>query len=175
MADETQEAQEGAGSGENKGGLFENKVVLLGVIVVVQAVLAIGLTQFVLVPKLQFQDPSQAFMNDAAAQELELEAPGIMVGLEELIITLQSDDDIPSYLRIAVNLEMVDQSAADQVTLRLPQLRDTVILSLSSKQAGDLITPEGNLAARAEIMRKLAERLPPGSLRNIYFSELVIQ
>ncbi|MFH1844463.1 MAG: flagellar basal body-associated FliL family protein [bacterium] len=175
MADAKQDAQDDAGSGEKKVGLLENKVVLLGVIVVVQAVLAIGLTQFVLVPKLQFQDPALAAMNDAAGQDLVDYEPGIIVGLEELIITLQSDDDIPSYLRIEVNLEVVDQAAADQVMLRLPQLRDTVILALSNKRARELTTPEGNLAARAEIMRKLAEKLPPGALCDIYFSELVIQ
>lgn len=174
MADEKKEEQESGGAAARKGGLLDNKVVLLGVIVVVQAVMAIGLTQFVLVPKLAIQNASMA----GGSQPAEKEAPaemGVLVGLEEIIVTLQSDDQVPNYLRINVNLEVEDQAVADQVLARLPQLRDIVILTLSSKRVGDLLTPEGNLTTRAEILRQLASKLPPESLRNIYFSDLVIQ
>ena len=37
----------------------------------------------------------------------------------------------------------------------------------SDNWAEDLITPEGNLAVRSEIFRKLAEKLPEESLQNI--------
>jgi flagellar basal body-associated protein FliL len=175
MVDEKTEAQEnGAEPKAKSSGLLDNKVVLLGVIVVVQAIMAIGITQFVIVPKLGIQEAAMADGGMPAAAG-ENEEVGIIVGLEEIIVTLQSDNDVPNYLRINVNLEVEDQAVADEVVARLPQLRDLVILTLSSKRAADLITPEGNLATRAEILRQLAAKLPPNTVRNIYFSDLVLQ
>jgi flagellar FliL protein len=170
MADENKEATAGASA---RGDLLGNKLVLLGFIVVLQVLLAIGLTRFVIVPRLGVQGAAVGGGTSAVAGESA--DSGIIVGLEEIIVTLQSDDEVPSYLRINVNLEVKDQATSDLVVTRLPQLRDVVIRALSAKRAQDLITPDGNLATRAEIMRELAAKLPKDSLRDIYFSDLVIQ
>jgi flagellar FliL protein len=158
-----------------KAGLLENKVVLLGLVVVLQVIMALAITQLVIVPKLSVQSAGLAGAPNGESQDQEQTQRGVIVGLQEIIVTLQSDGDAPNYLRINVNLEVDNQKTADLVTERLPQLRDAVILALASRKAVDLITPEGNLAVRGEIMRKLAEKLPEGSLKNIYFSDLVIQ
>jgi flagellar protein FliL len=54
MADNKKEAEgdKAAPKAKGKPNLLENKAVVLGVIVIVQAVVAIGLTQFVIVPRL---------------------------------------------------------------------------------------------------------------------------
>lgn len=54
MADKQKEAdgEKAAPKAKGKPNLLENKAIVLGVIVIVQAVVAIGLTQFVIVPKL---------------------------------------------------------------------------------------------------------------------------
>ncbi len=154
--------------------ILDNKVFLLGIIVVIQAIMAIAVTQLVIVPKLGMQaaglNGDQNSENSDLANEM-----GVIVGLEEMIVTLQSMGKVPNYLRINVNLEVDSQRTADQVVGRLPQLRDIVIMTLSSKSAAELTTPEGTQALRAEIFRRLAEKLPPNALKNIYFSDLVIQ
>lgn len=155
-------------------GFLDNKVVLLGVVVVVQALLAIGLTQFVIVPRLGVKEGAAAVTPPGVATEAAPEI-GILVGLEELIVTLQSDSKMPRYARTTVNLEVADQATADLVTARLPQLRDTVIMILSAKSAVEIQRPEGKKALRDELLRRLGEKLPPESLRNVYFSDLVIQ
>ena len=116
----------------SKGGLLENKAILLGAIVVAQAVLAIVVTQFMIVPNLgvrQAMVPGQ----EMGMIEIDETIPeiGIIVSLEEIIVTLQSDNpEIPSYLRINVALEVEDQATADLALARLPQLRDLVIMTL---------------------------------------------
>lgn len=175
MADEKKPDAEGEEKSSGKKNIFENKVVLLGLIVAVQALMAVGITQFVIVPNLGVQSASvQGDQTAAEAVELPPDL-GVIVGLEEIIVTLQSSGDVSNYLRINVNLEVVDQPTADLVALRLPQLRDVVIVTLSSKRASDLLTPEGKQAVRSEIFRRLAEKLPEEALQNIYFSDLVIQ
>jgi flagellar FliL protein len=174
MAELNQDAAPSQSETKRKANPLDNKVVLLGVIVILQILMALGITQFVIMPKLATQ--SAAMAGGAALPAAQDPDPdGVIVGLEEIIVTLRSEDKVPSYLRINVNLEVESQKTADLVVERLPQLRDAVILTLSSKQAEDLITPEGNLAVRSELFRKLSEKLPEESLKEIYFSDLVIQ
>lgn len=173
MADENVEVEGGGKKGPLA--IFENKAILLGVIVVVQALVAIGLTQFLIVPKLGVQGADAS--GQAAVQEEQVEMPemGVLVGLEDIIVSLDSPGPRTRYLRININLELKDQMAVTIATQRLPQLRDIVIMTLSNKTVEDLNTSEGKKSLRDEIFRKLDERMPAGVLMNIYFSDLVIQ
>lgn len=157
-----------------KKGLLDNKAVLLGVIVIVQALVAIGLTQYVLIPKLNVH---QAGMNGESIAELAAEAPqrGVMVGLEDIIVTLAGDSNRSRYLRININLEVKDKITAESVKIRLPQMRDVVIMTLTEKSVEDLSRPGGKMNLRAEIFRRLDENISGGKLMNVYFSDLVIQ
>ena len=161
MADEKKEASQESSSSGGKLAFLENKAILLGVIVVVQALLAIGLTQFLIVPKLGIQG---ADMSQATSEEVKPEIPemGVLVGLEEIIVTLQSSGSKPRYLRINVDVEVKDAMVAQVVSSRLPQLRDEVIMTLSDKTAEELSTPAGKKGLRDEIFRKIAEKMPEG-------------
>ena len=109
--------------------------------------------------------------------EIAAEVPqrGIMVGLEDIIVTLAGDSRRPHYLRININLEVKDKYASETVQMRLPQMRDAVIMTLSDKSVEDLSRPGGKMNLRAEIFRRLDESIPGGKLMNVYFSDLVIQ
>jgi flagellar FliL protein len=157
-----------------KKGFFENKAVLLGVIVIVQALVAIGLTQYVLVPKLTVQ---QAAVGSETIADIVADVPerGVMVGLDDIIVTLSGDARRPHYLRININLEVKDKATAEAVKIRLPQMRDAVIMTLSEKSMDDLSKPGGKMNLRAEIFRRLDESISGGKLMNVYFSDLVIQ
>ena len=173
MADEKKDVPEESGS-KGKFAFFENKAILLGVIVVVQALVAIGLTQFLIVPKLGVQG---ADMGSQPAETVETEMPelGVLVGLEDVIVTLQPEGKKPRYLRININLEVKDAMVAQVVSSRLPQLRDMVIMACSGKTPSDLATPEGKKGLRDEIFRRMDEKMPQGALMNVYFSDLVVQ
>ena len=173
MADEKNDAPEES-KGKGPLAIFENKAVLLGVIVVVQALVAIGLTQFLIVPKLGVQD---ADMSGQPIDEAVAEMPemGVLVGLEDIIVSLTSTTKKPRYLRININLEVKDAMVAQVVSSRLPQLRDMVIMACSDKTPEELGTPEGKKGLRDEIYRRIDEKMPEGTLMNVYFSDLVVQ
>ena len=174
MADKT-ESEVTEESSKSKLAFFENKAILLGVIVITQALVAFGLTQFLILPKLGMQDAS---MNGDQVAEVEESDPmelGVLVGLEEIIVTLAGDAKRPRYLRIGVSIEVKDQLTADIVATRLPQLRDIVIMTLSNKTAEELAYPEGKKGLRDEIYRRIDDKMPAGTLMNIYFSDLVVQ
>jgi len=173
MADKTQR-NSGDPAEKPQKGFLENKAILLGVIVVVQALVAIGLTQYVIVPKL-------GAMNAGAGGQLnqavgaDIPERGVLVGLDDIIITLAGDSRHPRYLRININLEVHDKVTAESVKIRLPQMRDTVIMALSETTVEDLNRPGGKMNLRAEIFRRLDESISDGKLMNVYFSDLVVQ
>ena len=172
MAD-NEETLEGAA--EKKGGIFENKAILLGIIVVVQVGLAIGLTQFLIVPKLGVQEAGMEAGAEPKEEAAEMPEMGVLVNLEDIVVTLVSDPAKPRYLRININVEVPNQLVADVVASRLPQLRDLVIMTLSDKTAAQISSPEGKKGLRDEIFRRMDEKMPEGTLMNIYFSDLVVQ
>ncbi len=150
---------------------LENKLVLLGAIVAVQIVMAVVLTRFVIAPKLAVQAADVG----GAVPTAQVPDVGVIIGLQEIIVTLQSEGKLPRYLRIDVNLEVADQKTAKLVTARLPQLRDVVIMAASARSPADIQSPEGKQGLREEIFNQLATKLPPDKFRNVYFSDLVIQ
>ena len=175
MADEKKDAAQEIENSGGKLGLLENKAVLLGIIVVVQVILAIALTQFLILPKLGVQGAQMTPEAQTESPEKDLADLGVLVGLQEIIVTLQSDTGKTRYLRININLEVKNQMAADVVTTRLPQLRDIVIMALSDKTVDDMSRPEGKKGLRDEIFRRIDEQMPEGILMNVYFSDLVVQ
>jgi flagellar FliL protein len=157
-----------------KKGPLDNKAILLGVIVITQAVVAIGLTHYFILPKLTIHNAGAA---NGSIVEVVAEAPqrGTMVGLGDIIVTLAGDSRRPRYLRININLEVQDKVASEAVQSRLPQMRDVVIMSLSEKTVEDLSRPGGKMNLRAEIFKRLDENITGSKLMNVYFSDLVIQ
>ncbi len=202
MADKQKDAEQdkAAPKAKAKPNLLENKAVVLGVIVIAQAVVAIGLTQFLIVPKLGVgaaemaahggapgagdQGAAEAKHDKKAKKDKKAEGGGHGAGvagtaaladLQEIVVTLAGDSARPRYLRLGISLEMADAAYVAEVESRRPQLRDAVIMALSDKTAAMLSTPDGKKRLREEIHRRAAEKLPEGALLNVYFSDLVVQ
>lgn len=182
-----------------KPNLLENKAIVLGVIVIAQAAVAIGLTQFVIMPKLGVgtADAGGHAVAEAHGERAPIEAKHdkkekkddkkggahgggggtttTLADLQEIVVTLAGDSARPRYLRLGISLEMSDAAYVAEVEARRPQLRDAVIMALSDKTAAMLGTPDGKKRLREEIHRRAAEKLPEGALLNVYFSDLVVQ
>jgi len=180
MAQEKQEKPdkkdgEKAAGGANKLAFLENKVLLLGGVVVVQAILAIAITQFVIVPRLGQSAASVAGGHAEEAAVAEEHAEGVLVSLEEIIASLRSEGSGKNYVRTTISVEVKDHEAAKVVEERLARLRDAVIMTVSQRTAAELASPEGTRALREDLMERLREHVPDDALLNIYFSDLVVQ
>jgi len=179
MADEAAEKESAPAKAAKPklGGLFENKVVLLGAIVIVQALTALAVTQFFIAPKLKATHAlAQAQLGGhETAAPVEQEREGVIAGLGEMIVTLAGEGGDTHYLRINVNLEVADAKVAKVVEERAPQLRDIAILALSSRTVAELLTPEGKEGGKKDIHERLSAKLPAEALLGVYFSDLMIQ
>jgi flagellar protein FliL len=99
---------------------------------------------------------------------------GPVFSLDSFIVNL-SDQGGKRYLRITMGLEIADPKYAEELTKRLPQIRDSILMALPSRKVDELQTGEGKNALRAEIISKLNELLGKEIVKKIYFTEFVIQ
>ena len=74
-----------------------------------------------------------------------------------------------------MDLELSAPGVADELTKRLPQVKNGVLMILPTKKSDDIRSVEGKLALRDEIIAKINSLLTTGSLTNLYFTEFVIQ
>lgn len=114
----------------------------------------------------------------APAVTAEDSAPGdtnrAITSLDTFIVNL-ADHDGRRFLRITMDLEYADADFAQEITRRLSQIKDKVIMILTGKKYDDINSVKGKENLRQEIMESLNGFLTTGSITYIYFTELVIQ
>lgn len=99
---------------------------------------------------------------------------GPIFPLKTFIVNL-ADEGGNRYLRVTMNLELGSEEIVDIATNRLPQIRNSILMTLPTKKYDDIHTLEGKTALRDEIIAKLNGFLSEGTVTNIYFTEFVVQ
>lgn len=92
--------------------------------------------------------------------------------MEPFLVNLADPGQL-RYLKVTFHVET--HQNREEFEKRLPQSRDSVLTVLSSKNSRDLMTSEGKNALREEIKEKMNHLLTETKVRNIYFTEFVIQ
>jgi flagellar FliL protein len=104
----------------------------------------------------------------------DFEQIGPIFPLEAFIVNL-ADSDGRRYLKVTMELELSDKRLTEELKKRLPQIRDSILMILTTKRFEDIHRAEGKIALRNEIISKLNSLLKKGSITNLYFTEFVIQ
>lgn len=94
--------------------------------------------------------------------------------LEPFIVNLM-DNTGTRYLKVTIQLEMDKQEAVDEVKTRTPQIRDAVLVLLSSKTYADIGTVQGKYQLRDEVIARVNQILKNGKVKTAYFTEFVVQ
>jgi flagellar FliL protein len=109
----------------------------------------------------------------------EGEKPPIFTHLEQFTVNLQKTDAEDHYLQVEMDLQVADDKVTEKVKLHMPQIRNAMLLLLSSKTAGDLASVEGKQKLSAEIVANtnkiLGVKDPKQGVLGVYFSSFVIQ
>ena len=101
-------------------------------------------------------------------------ALGPLYSLDTFIVNL-ADAGRSRYLRVTMDLELAESADAAKLTERLPQVRDSILMILPSKQFDDIAGMEGKIALRDEILAKLNSLFGNDVVTNIFFTEFVVQ
>lgn len=99
---------------------------------------------------------------------------GVMVDLGVFTVNL-ADKGTDAYARVAITLELSNEKVKQEVDRRMPIIKDAIIDVISSKTSDFVRTPEGREALRLELIKRLNIILVEGGVRNIYFTEFVVQ
>jgi flagellar FliL protein len=80
-------------------------------------------------------------------------------------------------IRLEVNLEMLDQEGFEDVinTENRARTRDKIVEILNEKTFSDLETMQGKLFLKDQIQTAMNKMLQKGSVKDVYFSEFVVQ
>jgi flagellar FliL protein len=101
-------------------------------------------------------------------------APGIIADMEPFIVNLADAPEI-RYLKLTVKLDLDRAAAVEEVKQRTPQIRDSILVLLTSKDSATIRTPQGKAQLRDEITQRVNGLLPKPAVRSAYFTEFVIQ
>jgi flagellar FliL protein len=111
---------------------------------------------------------------EASKEHGNVGVPGAMFDLDPFIVNLA---DVPEsrYLKLTVKLELDRPEIAAELSTRIPQVRDTILILLSSKDTAGLRNPQGKFQLRDELTQRVNALLPKSGVRSAYFTEFVVQ
>lgn len=116
----------------------------------------------------------------SAAHEAQKPKPPVFVTLETFTVNLQSDgDDSDHYLQVGIDLKVTDSTVVDLIKLHMPEIRNGVLLLLSSKSNGQIASLEGKQKLseeiQAQINKPLNAKATGKGVTGVYFTSFVIQ
>lgn len=104
--------------------------------------------------------------------------PPVFVMLEPFTVNLQPEEG-DQYLQVGLVFKVSDSAAGEAIKLHMPEIRNRILLLLSSKHASELSTVDGKQKLSAEIMAEARRPLAPQpanlGIVNVFFTAFVIQ
>lgn len=166
MAEENQEQQEKQGGGKKK------LLIILIVFLLLGGGGGFAAYKFLLSDKSKDEDKDKA--EEIVKETQSIEQIGIMYDLGSFVVNL-ADKDADRYLKINIVLEIENEQVRIELEKRLPQIKDAITTLLITKTSEDLKTAEGMELLKEEIIKRVNAILPLGGVKNVYFTEFVIQ
>ena len=156
---------------------MNNKLVIILAGVLIACLIGFGAMFYMMWSKINQmnQKPGNPDEAEAVAKELlESKKMGPIQSLEPFIVNLD-DPKLRKYLRVTMDLELMDTKSVQLITDRLPQIKDAILSILPSKHYEEITTGEGKSALRNELIKAVNAFFDKEQVRNIYFTEFVIQ
>ena len=103
------------------------------------------------------------------------ERPGNVMALDPFIVNL-ADPSGKRYLKLSLSVDAQNEQLRQEIEARIPVIRDSILLLLTSKSYEDIASVAGKIRLRNEILKVINRSLGGvGSVHAVYFTEFVIQ
>jgi flagellar basal body-associated protein FliL len=79
------------------------------------------------------------------------------------------------YAKVNVEIEVEDEYVREEIKKLSPRIRDFIVVTLSSKTYEQVESVDGRDFLREEIRNKINGYLTRGQVKNVYFTEFIIQ
>ncbi len=169
MADEEGKAEDSVKGGMNKKMLL---LVLLALLVVVGG----GAGFFFMSgggPEEKGKS-SDAHVEAEAEHEPDPGFIGPVIDLEPFVLNLADRDQL-RYLKVAIKLQLDRPQDETDFTIKLPAIRDALLVLLTSKESRSLRTVDGKMLVRDEIGGRVNTIMKKGKIQQVFFTEFIIQ
>ena len=134
------------------------------ILVVILAVLGgggyVGYVKFLKPPPPEVTTPP-------AEQVVTLEMGNFLVNL--------SDPGGKRYLKITMQFEATGLKVSEEVQKRNVEMRDMIIMLLSSKEYGEIGSAIGKLSLKRELLTRMNKLLREGQVKEVYFTDFLVQ
>lgn len=117
------------------------------------------------------QNPAQKVPVPALNQQSQI---GPMVNIEEFVVNIISGD-AAHYVKASITVELTNEQVQNEVEMRMPQMRDAILLLISNKTYEELQDLQGKKQLKAELSSKMNSFLQSGKVVSIYFTDFVVQ
>lgn len=97
-----------------------------------------------------------------------------LVTLDPFVVNI-TDEEYPRFLKVKVELEAVDGASTGEIQSRVAQIRDAVIVLLTSKRLADVGDFEGKTLLKEEMVERVNGLFDEPRVRTVLFTEFVIQ
>ena len=94
--------------------------------------------------------------------------------LDPFIVNLADSPEI-RYLKVTMKVEADNAGTVEQIKARTPQIRDAILVLLTSLDSATARSPQGKHTLRDDITERINGLLPKKSVKSTYFTEFVIQ
>ena len=163
---------------ENEANAPEGKKKGKGMLLALVAIPIVAAAAFFLVTKVinpRFVAPGynpQVGQQDSEEEEVE----GIMCELGSVLAN-PAGGSSRRIMKVGLSVEVTSKELVEKVELEKTKLKDQVLLALTSMQLDVLVTAEGKNELREKLKKtfETALKTEPGEIRQVYFSEFVIQ
>ena len=118
--------------------------------------------------------PKKAEGDAAAGEGAEAVEPAGPVNIEFKTFVVNLGDG-KRFLKLTMSVEADTPELEQEINAKMPQFRDIILLLLSSLAYDDIATLDGKMRLRGQMLNRINTQLSSGKIKNIYFSEFVVQ
>ena len=106
----------------------------------------------------------------------KLDEMNIVYPLKSFIVNLADKKGVGKrYLKLTLEVEVAGAEQRAQVNQKIPQLRDTILLMLSSRTIAEITSMEAKLELKQVLLARMNSAIGKNVIQRLYFTEFVVQ
>jgi flagellar protein FliL len=175
VADNTAEKIEEPVSSTDQSKKPKSSILLLGIIFL-NTLVIIGVGVFLYMSKKN--ELSQPSLEPIAKGALEDQKEGVESGsgfsvpLDYFLVNL-AEDQGQKLFKVEMEFDVDSTAVQEEITKRMPQVRDIIIILLSSKNYSQISTPKGKENLKEEIRDTVNSFLTKGKINKVLFTQFI--
>lgn len=111
-------------------------------------------------------------------EEIDESKPAVFTDLDVFTVNLQPEEN-NQYLQVGLTVKSKESPVVEEITKQMPEIRNRILLLLSSKQATEISTMEGKQQLSEEITNQIKDSIDSKRMQShvlgVLFSSFVIQ